>query len=186
MQLAAGLAGSLLISAQAAPLKTENVFLIISDGFRWQEVFNGAEAGLINKLTGGVQDAKALNAEFWRATPEARRQALLPFIWSEVPRRGQIFGNQGKGSVVTVSNGKKFSYPGYNEILTGRGDPRIDSNDKKLNPNETVFEWLNKRPGLQGRVSVFGTWDLFPYIFNVERSRLPIWPSWETQFAAGS
>jgi hypothetical protein len=107
---------------------------------------------------------------------------LLPFIWSEASRRGQIFGNQTKGSIVSVSNGKKFSYPGYNEILTGHGDPRIDSNDKKPNPNETVFEWLNTRPSLRGRVSVFGTWDVFPYIFNIERSRLPIWPSWDAEF----
>ena len=171
-----------LVSAQAASLKTENVFLIISDGFRWQEVFGGAEANLMNETNGGVKDPKALNAQFMRETPEARRQALFPFLWSEVARNGQILGNQTKGSVVAVSNGKKFSYPGYNEIVTGSGDPRINSNDKKPNPNVSVFEWLNRRAGLRGRVSVFGTWDVFPYIFNIERSRLPIWPSWEDRF----
>jgi hypothetical protein len=40
---------------------------------------------------------------------------------------------------LAVTNGKKFSYPGYNEILTGSGDPRIDSNDKKPNRNVTVL-----------------------------------------------
>jgi len=81
-----------------------------------------------------------------------------------------------------VTNGKKFSYPGYNEILTGAPDPRVDSNDKKPNANVTVFEWLNGRSGLRNRVAVFGTWDVFPYIFNVERSHLPIWPVWESKF----
>ena len=58
----------------AAPfLKTQNVFLIISDGFRWQEVFNGAEAQLMTKENGGVKDTNALRAQFWRDTPEARR-----------------------------------------------------------------------------------------------------------------
>ena len=38
-----------------------------------------------------------------------------------------------------MTNGKKCSYPGYNEIFTGAPDPRIDSNDKKPNPNVTVF-----------------------------------------------
>jgi hypothetical protein len=42
------------------------------------------------------------------------------------------------------------SYPGYNEVLTGFYDPRIDSNDKKLNPNITVFEWLHRKPGFGG------------------------------------
>jgi len=108
---------------------------------------------------------------------------LLPFCWTEIARRGQLFGNRGKGSVAAVTNGRKFSYPGYNEMLCGWGDPRIDSNDKRFNPNETVFEWLNRRGRFRRRVAVFGTWDVFPYIFNVERSRLPIWPAWEPRFA---
>jgi len=36
----------------------------------------------------------------------------------------------------------------------------------------------------RGRVSVFGSWDVFPYIFNCDRSRLPVWPAWEPRFAA--
>ena len=166
---------------RAASLKTKNVFLLISDGFRWQEVFNGAEADLMTKEN-GVRDPEVLKAQYWRDTSEARRSALLPFIWSEIASNGQVLGNETKGSVVTVSNGRKFSYPGYNEILTGFGDPQINSNDKIPNPNETVFEWLDARPRLHGRVAVFGTWDVFPYIFNIERSHLPIWPGWESRF----
>ena len=165
-------------------LKTQNVFLIISDGFRWQELFNGAEMDLMTEENGGVKDTNALRAQFWRKTAEERRQALLPFFWDQIAWRGQLFGNQNKGSVVTVTNGKKFSYPGYNEILTGAPDPRIDSNDKKPNANVTVFEWLNGRSGLRNRVAVFGSWDVFPYIFNIERSHLPIWPVWESKFGS--
>src|SRR5947208_16892567 len=94
-------------AAAAPPLhKTQNVFLIISDGFGWQEVFNGAEEILMTKKNGGVQDTNALRARFWRDTPQARREALLPFFWTVIARQGQIFGNQNKGSVVTVTNGK--------------------------------------------------------------------------------
>ncbi len=170
-----------LAKAHGASLKTENVFLIISDGFRWQEVFNGAEADLMTKEN-GVKEPGALKARFWRETPEERRAALLPFVWSEIAAHGQILGNRAKGSAVAVTNGRKFSYPGYNEILTGSGDRRIDSNDKKPNPNVTVFEWLNNRDALRGKISVFGTWDVFPYIFNIGRSHLPIWPSFEPPF----
>src|SRR6266498_3190665 len=191
LRLACGLAilftlalSTLLPHANAAPLKTQNVFLIISDGLRWQEVFDGAEAELMTKENGGVKDTNALRSAFWRATGLERREALLPFFWTEIARRGQLFGNQNKGSVVTVMNGKKFSYPGYNEILTGAPDPRIDSNDKKPNANVTVFEWLNGRAGLRNHAAVFGTWDVFPYIFNIERSHLPIWPVWESKFGS--
>jgi hypothetical protein len=168
---------------RAAALKTQNVFLIISDGFRWQEVFAGAEENLMNKENGGVRNVNALRQEFWRETPGERRRALLPFFWGTIATQGQLFGNQNSGSVVTVTNGRKFSYPGYNEILTGSGDPRIDSNDKRPNPNVTVFEWLNGRRPVRGHAAVLGTWEDFPYIFNVGRSHLPVWPAWERQFA---
>ena len=46
---------SISIGAQRN-LKTRNVVSIVSDGLRWQEVFNGAEADLINKDPGGVTD----------------------------------------------------------------------------------------------------------------------------------
>ncbi|HEY2952992.1 MAG TPA: sulfatase-like hydrolase/transferase, partial [Verrucomicrobiae bacterium] len=85
-------------------------------------------------------------------------------------------------SVASVTNGKKFSYPGYSEAFTGFADDRIDSNDKKPNPNVTVFEWLQARPGFKNGVAAFASWDVFPYILNCERSRLPIWPAWETRF----
>ena len=169
--------------AGAAPHKTENVFLIICDGFRWQEVFTGAEELLVSQRIGGVRDTNTLRHDFWRETPEARREALLPFFWTEIAQHGQIFGNQNKGSIVKVTNGRSVSYPGYNEVLTGYTDPRIRGNDKILNPNTTVFEWLNGRPGFRNRIAVLGTWDVCPYIFNIERSHLPIWPAWESRFA---
>ena len=52
-----------------------------------------------------------------------------------------------------VTNGLKFSYPGYNETLCGFPDPRIDRNEYGPNPNVTVLEWLNRKPAFQGRVA---------------------------------
>ena len=71
-----------------------------------------------------------------------------------------------------VTNGLWFSYPGYNEMFSGAADPRVDSNDKVPNPNVTVLEWLNSRPGFQGRVAAFGSWDVLPFILNTGRSHL--------------
>ena len=161
--------------------KTENVFLIMSDGLRWQEVFRGAEENLLTK-SNGVRHLEKTRQKFWRNTPEARRAALLPFIWTEIGRRGQIFGNQDKGSLAQVLNPHRFSYPGYNETFTGSVDSRITSNDKKANPNTNVFEWLAAKPKFRGEVALFATWDVFPYIFNCERNHLPIWPAWENKF----
>lgn len=152
--------------------KTENVILVTYDGLRWQEVFSGADEALLTKKEGGVHDPDALRAKFWRDTPEARRAALLPFLWGTVAREGQIYGNGGKGSVARVTNGLNFSYPGYQEILCGHADPKVDSNDKRPNPNVSVLEWLNGKDAYRGRVAAFTQWDCFPFILNSERSGL--------------
>lgn len=167
--------------ALAADLKARNVFFITTDGLRWEEVFTGADPQLIrNKEAGGVSDTNApLWRAFWRETPEARREALLPFLWGTVARQGQLWGNRAKGSSVLVSNGRNFSYPGYSEMLTGVADPRIDSNNKVLNPNPNVFEWLNARPACRGRVAAAVTWEVLPWILNAPRGGLPVWSAYE-------
>ncbi len=159
---------------------TRNVVLVTLDGVRWQDVFRGADPALLNKPDGGVADVELLRREFWRETPEARREALMPFLWTVVARHGQLYGNADKTSPAKVANGMNFSYPGYNEMFTGSPDPRIDSNDKRLNPNVTVFEWLNCRPGYRGKVIAVGSWDLYPFILNTERSGLFVNAGWVT------
>jgi phosphopentomutase/2,3-bisphosphoglycerate-independent phosphoglycerate mutase family metalloenzyme len=166
-----------------AQQRTRNVVLIVSDGLRWQEVFTGADPQLLNEKNGGIWDKeKDLRREFWRDDPNERRKLLFPFLWSTVAARGQIFGNQAKGSIAHVTNGLAFSYPGYNEMLTGHPDPRINSNEFGPNPNATVFEWLNGLPQLHGRVSVFATWGTFKDIFNVARSKLPLQVGWDPPY----
>jgi hypothetical protein len=159
--------------------KTENVVVIVTDGLRWQEVFRGAEAALLSEKAGGVEDVAATRSAFWRDTPAERRRALLPFLWTVVEREGQIYGNADAGSAAQVRNRFKFSYPGYNEIITGAPDPRIDSNEFGPNPNVSVFEWLNAMPEFKGRVGVVAGWDAFPAIFNRGRSHLDMRTGWD-------
>jgi hypothetical protein len=170
----------LISQSQAAARKTRNVFFITTDGLRWQEVFSGAEQGLMNK-SNGVAHVEALREQFWRDTPEARRQALFPFLWSVVASNGQIYGNSARGSVARITNDKKFSYPGYSEFLTGAADSRIVSNKKISNPNTNVFEWLNTRPGFKGRVGAIVNWDAIPWILNTARGRIPCWSGFPLQ-----
>ncbi len=159
--------------------KTQNVVLIVSDGLRWQEVFTGAEEDLLNDTAGGSWLSEAeLRKRYWRANPAERREALFPFLWGTVAKRGQIFGNQALGSIARVSNGKAFSYPGYNEMSTGFPNDAIDSNEFGPNPTPSVFEWLNKIDEFRGRVAIYGTWNVFENIFNGSRSGLVIQAGW--------
>ncbi len=152
--------------------RTQNVVILMTDGLRWQEVFSGADAALMDRKAGGVADAAALRDQFWRATPEDRRAALLPFFWSSAARQGQVFGDRSLRSEARVTNGLYFSYPGYSETFCGVADPRIDSNEKRYNPNLNVLEFLHRRPGFEGRVAAFGAWELFPWILNAPRTGL--------------
>lgn len=173
-------------AARAQPAsapKTRNVVLIVSDGLRWQEIFTGADPALMNEKNGGIWEKEQdLRGKYWRANADERRKALFPFLWTTVAARGQIFGNQAKGSIARVTNGFAFSYPGYNEMLSGHPDPRINSNEFGPNPNVTVFEWLNGLPDLHGRVSVYATWQTFRDIFNVQRSKLPLQVGWDLPY----
>lgn len=161
------------------PLKTRNVVLIVSDGLRWQEVFTGADSTLMTSEHGGIwADANQLKRKFWRDDVAERRQALFPFLWDVIAKQGEIFGNQTRGSVARVTNGMAFSYPGYNEMLTGCPDPKIDRNEFGPNPNVTVFEWLNRMPEFRGKVAVYGTWNVFQDVFNEKRSGLIMQAGW--------
>jgi hypothetical protein len=160
------------ISMPAQERKTRNVIFVMTDGFRWQEAVRGADPELMDEKRGSVSDIKSLKSDYWRDTAAERRQALLPFLWTVVQRQGQIYGNRDLKSDAYVTNGLNFSYPGYSEVSCGFPDPRIDSNDKKPNPNVNVLEWLNRKPAFAGRIAAFAAWDVFPYIFNTARSGL--------------
>jgi hypothetical protein len=150
-------------------LKTENIILITLDGFRWQEVFQGADSSFF-KQQKNLKDDR-LKEKYWCEDAAERRKALLPFMWSTIATQGQLYGNRAVGNKVNVTNNQLFSYPGYNEILTGSADnERINSNDKIYNPNTTVLEFINKQPKYKGKVAAFSSWDVFPYIINDKRS----------------
>jgi len=180
----APLLGLLVIAGWVTPVlagKTQNVVLIVSDGLRWQEVFQGADPLLLDAKNGGswVEDAE-LKRRYWRDTPQERRQILFPFIWGTVAEQGQVFGNRALGSDAHVTNGLAFSYPGYNEMSVGFPNPAITSNEFGPNPNASVFEWLNKSPELSGRVAIYGTWRTYEDIFNAPRSHLVMQAGWAT------
>jgi hypothetical protein len=170
--LAFGWWGAAPVVAAAELHKTENVIFCMNDGFRWQEVFGGVETSLLNKSNVEPKNparVAALKQRFCRETPEASREAVMPFFWSVIAKNGQIYGNQTKQSAAKITNTMKFSYPCYNETLCGFPDSRINRNDFGPNPNVTVLEWLHRKPAFQGRMAAFGAWNAFNDIFNQKR-----------------
>jgi hypothetical protein len=161
-----------LLTVQAAPapqpvVPSPKVVLVSIDGLRWQEVFHGADPEILR------------NSQFIRHADQlaelpTKPQQLMPFVHQTIASQGMLVGDRRRGSAMQVSNPWHFSYPGYNELLSGYPDPAINSNGKIANPNVTVLEWLNQQPGMSQQVAAFGSWDVLPYILNTKRSKLPV------------
>src|SRR5688500_11945442 len=150
-----------------------NLFIITIDGFRWQEIFAGADVSLIND-TKHTQDTATMKMLYWADSENERRQKLMPFFWNVLAKKGQLYGNRNFENKVNTANIYTFSYPGYNEIFTGNTDLLVSSNKKKLNKNINVLEYLNAKEQFKGKIVAFTSWNVFPYILNEERSGMLI------------
>jgi hypothetical protein len=164
---------AVLFAHSSSGATARNVILVTVDGLRWQEVFRGADARLLADERFTPRDYATFEGHQAVGIAAARRQ-LMPFVWDVVATNGTLIGNRDQSSFMRVTNPWWFSYPGYNEILTGRSDPAIDSNDKRWNANVTVLEWLNGQRAFKGGVLVFGSWDAFAHIVNSQRSGIPV------------
>jgi hypothetical protein len=160
--------------------KTENIIIITTDGFRWQEIFSGMDSAIANNSKFNQGDSAYLFSAYWGNNKNERRKKLMPFLWTTIETKGQIYGNRTLGNKVDNANPYWFSYPGYNEIMTGFPDTAINSNDYPPNPHENVLEFLNKQPGLKGRVAAFAAWDAFDRILNEKRAGFPVISAFDT------
>jgi hypothetical protein len=168
---------SLHLSAQNA---IENVIVITSDGIRWQDVFTGMDPDIAADKKFNQGDSAYIFSKFFHRDPQQRRSLLMPFMWSTIATNGQIHGNRILGNKVNTANTYWFSYPGYNEILTGNPDTAINSNDYPPNPYVTVLEYLNMRAPYKGKIAAFGAWEAFDRIINEQRSGIQVVCAYDT------
>ena len=157
----------LTVSISAQP-KVENVIIITLDGMRWQEVFTGADTAIVKNPKFNQESSDYILKKY------SSRQNLMPFLWSIVAQKGQLYGNRKYGNLVNVSNPYWVSYPGYSEIFCGLIDTNIRSNKFVNNSNTNFLEILNQHPAYKNKVAIFGAWAAFPYILNISRNKLPI------------
>ena len=163
-----------LISFIGSAQKTENIIVITTDGFRWQEVFKGLDPAIANDKKFNQGDSTYIYKNYAGADYASSRKKIMPFFWSEIVSKGQIYGNRDLGNKVDVANPYWFSYPGYSEIMTGNVDLKVNSNSYKANPNVNILEYLNQQPKIKGKTAAFGAWDAFDRILNEERSGFPV------------
>jgi hypothetical protein len=157
----------------------QNIFIVTIDGVRWQEIFEGADPSIIDnsRYTSDIDLSKLLYLD---SSGTLSRKKLLPFFWNVLEKNGQLYGNRLFKNKVNVSNAYKFSYPGYNELLTGYPDLYVSSNGKKENLNINVLEYLNSFDEFKNKVVAFTSWNIFSYILNSHRSQLPVYSGYDS------
>lgn len=165
--------------ASAQKHNNKNLVFILIDGYRWQEVFRGADSTLLANKKYRKQDSAAIFKKYWANTVAERRQKLMPFFWKVLAKQGQLYGNRDLGNLVNVRNKYWFSYPGRSETITGYYDEKINSNEYPNNPNENVFEYINKQHNYAGKVVTFAGWDAVKHIVNRDRNKMPLYNPFE-------
>ena len=161
------------LSLAAHAQQNQNIIIVTTDGFRWQEVFSGADPVLLSDIN-RVADTALCKQLFDAPTPEERRRKLLPFFWNVLATKGQLNGNQNYKNKVQVANPYKISYPGYQEMLTGKANNRLSPNWPINNPQTTVLEHIQLMEGYTGKVAAFSSWNIIPYIINEKKAGIPV------------
>ncbi len=168
-----------LISISAFSQTAENIIIITTDGFRWQEVFSGMDSAIANNKKFNQDDSAAIFKKYWAADATERRKKIMPFLWSTIEKNGQIYGNRNLNNKIDNANPYWFSYPGYNEIFTGYPDTAVNSNSFPPNTNTNLLEFLNKQPKYKNKVAAFGAWDAFDRILNEARGKFPVYSAFD-------
>jgi hypothetical protein len=152
--------------------ETENVVIVTLDGYRWREVFEGADKRIL--FNEKYARDTSVQSQFWAPTMRQRRQKLMPFFWNIISEQGQLYGNRKFDNGMRVANNNIYSYSGYSEMFVGFRDRRIHNNDPKVNPNYTVLESLNKSDAYKGSVAAFSTWQHMTLILREDLAGIPV------------
>lgn len=149
--------------AAAAPSarSDEAVVLVVLDGVRWQDVFDGGDP----QLAGG---------------PAPSAAALMPHLHAFVAERGAAVGAPGRGPSMTASGPNFVSLPGYTEIFGGRRVHACGDNDCAATSQPTVFDQM--AAANPDDVAFFASWEkldraagMRPRSFVLSAGRSRVW-----------
>ena len=119
------------LSIAAHAQQAQNIIIVTTDGFRWQDLFKGMDDTIAQQKRFNEGDSLGLIKKYGGATEQERREKIMPFFWNTIAKKGQVYGNRLFGNNINTENPHWFSYPGYSEIFTGYVDERINSNEHR-------------------------------------------------------
>src|SRR5688500_9744947 len=89
-------------AANAQESKTKNLVIVTLDGYRWQELFEGADARILKNKK--YTSDNSVTSDYYDPSPEVSREKLMPFFWNTIAREGQLYGNRNFNNKVNCSN----------------------------------------------------------------------------------
>jgi len=120
------------------------VVLVVLDGVRWQDVYEGADRALLGPRAGPS------------AAPSGPR-ALLPNLYRLLDAHGVALGAPGHGPEIAATGPQYISLPGYLEIFSGHADSRCLSNFCGRAPGRTLVDDVRESSG-GAEVGVVTSW----------------------------
>jgi|GEM_PF-2731991 len=62
----------------------ENIIIVTTDGFRWQEVFKGVDSAIAEMSQFNQNKKKEIYNHYAALTKEESRKKIMPFLWSTI------------------------------------------------------------------------------------------------------
>jgi hypothetical protein len=140
-------------SLTTAPLATAHVeeeraesavVLVVLDGVRWQEVFNGADHALARQ--------HGVAASAWATAVD-----LMPNLHRLIDAEGLAIGAPGHGAEITATGPQFISLPGYIEIFAGKPDFACYRNDCVPSAMHTIADDV-RDSGAADDVALVASW----------------------------
>jgi hypothetical protein len=120
------------------------VVLVVLDGVRWQEIFNG------------VDPAMARQRKMTPAETESARD-LMPNLARLIESEGLAIGAPGHGGEISATGPQFISMPGYIEILAGKPDFGCYRNECTPAPARTLADQIEDASGVDD-VALVSSW----------------------------
>lgn len=146
-------------AVQVTPSPSTAVILVVVDGVRWQDVFQGPDEALARRQ--------------WMLGKLPRPAELLPTIHTRFFAGGAVLG--GKGAPFVASGPVFVSLPGYLEIMTGHSRSGCTTNLCEAVSEPTLADEVRGLPDVkQDDVAVISSWEVIDRAAALDPSRIVV------------
>ncbi len=125
-----------------------NVILVVIDGARAQDVFDGADPATVSQR--GFSDLENFTSG----------ENLMPELHAWLRDEGTALGAPSDAHGVFASGPNYVSLPGYLEILTGHAQPGCQDNECGSVKEKTILDEARERAGTRDAIAAFASWPI--------------------------